>query len=394
MHLCYLLDVRAPTGIPNHTLQLARGMHRRGHRVTLLLSNDDTAMLQPVLDSGRYAGIAIEPAGVHGFQPAGKLLRRSLALTRRLRELRPDLLHVQRGSPYTLKWPLLAVRLRGGCPIVATDHDQSYEAGWKRRLFRNFDRCIARFIAVSEFSEQMQAGRYGRGARRIVRILHGIDLQRFRPAAGDERARTRRALGLPEDAPVVGFLGRLSPEKGVRVLLEAAAGFLPRAPGAVLAIAGSGPEEAAMRARAAELGLGGRVRFLGFVPDAAEFVRALDVFFMPSEYEAFGLVAAEAMASRVAVIASNACSLTEVVGHDGAGVLRPADDAAGFADEIAALLADPARRAEVAARGHARARAAYDEERMLDATESLYTELARPSPDGTRRPPTPANPSR
>lgn len=394
MRIAYLLDARTPCGIENHTFQLARGMQARGHTVRIFSSGDDLAVLQPLLAHPSFAGLEVSPASVHGAQPAGRLLRNSFALAHSIRGWAADLVHVQRGGPYTMKWPVLALWMRGGAPVVATDHDQLHAAAWKRRVLRVFDGFVRRFIAVSDFSTELMASRYGRGSRAVRRIHHGIDLVRYRPAEPGERERLRAEAGIAADATVIGFIGRLAHEKGIDVLLEAAAQVLPTVPNVVLTIAGRGPEEDALRAQVARLGLGERVRFPGFVRDAAEYYRMLDVLAMPSRYEAFGLVAAEAMASGVAVVAAPAGGLREVLGDGAAGRVVPVDDAAALAAALRELVTDPSRRAEVAAQGRQRVRERHDQERMLDATAALYTEVCSLSASPAPVPASPATPSR
>lgn len=395
MRIAFLVDARVPCGIENHTFQLARGMRARGHAVRIFTSGDDLAVVRPLIEHPSFAGLEVTPAGVHGAQPAGSLFRRSFALARAVRAWRADVVHVQRGGPYTMKWPVLALWMRGGAPLVSTDHDQLYAAAWKRRLLRVFDPLVRRFIAVSDYAHEQLTRRYGRAERVVRRIHHGIDLVRYRPAEAGERERLRAELGMPAAATVIGFIGRLAPEKGVDLLLDAAAQVLPAAPDVVLTIAGGGPEEDALRARVQRLGLGERVRFLGFVRDAAEYYRTLDVLAMPSRYEAFGLVAAEAMASGVAVVAAPAGGLREVLGDGAAGRVVPVDDVVALAEALRELVTHPSQRAAVAAQGRARVRERHDQERMLDATEAVYTEVCgfSASPTSTVSA-SPATPSR
>lgn len=126
----------------------------------------------------------------------------------------------------------------------------------------------------------------------------------------------------------VGYLGRIAPKKNIPVLIEA----LGRLPDHIrLLIAGDGPDEivVAARARAKELGLGDRVEWLGFVPPDArgDFLDRIDLLAMPSSFESFGMAAAEAMLAGVPLVVSERTGISEVLAHRGGGVvIKPEPD--------------------------------------------------------------------
>lgn len=199
------------------------------------------------------------------------------------------------------------------------------------------------------------------------------------------------ADGTPPDAGVVGaaapartgYVGRLlHPHKGLDVLLDAAEAD----PRLHVAIAGAGPHEDALRRRAADPALAGRVTFHGHLagPELDAFYRSLDVLAVPSVptpgwLEQFGRVAVEAMAAGVPVVASDSGALRDVVG--GAGTLVPPGDAAALARALAVVLDDPARAARMRADGLRRA-AEYTWPAIAERYEAMYRGLAAPGPRG------------
>lgn len=172
-----------------------------------------------------------------------------------------------------------------------------------------------------------------------IRTLHNrIDIEAVQ-AGQVSRTAAREHLGLPQDAWVVGNVGRLHPDKDQATLIRAFAKALPRLPrGSLLAIMGSGRLEAELRRLAAELGIAGQVCFLGQVPEGRRYFKAFDVFALSSDHEPFGMVLLEAMAAGVPVICSNCGGGREVV--EGVGRVFPLGDAAALADVLCAAPAE------------------------------------------------------
>lgn len=202
-----------------------------------------------------------------------------------------------------------------------------------------------------------------RGFRGLVRVIpqFGVDPEIFHPGPS-----TRADLRVPPDGVLVGFVGRLVPEKGLATVLEA----LPRVPDVRLALAGGGPQEHALRARAARLGIANRVHFLGgFASDRVPHVmRALDGLILPSRTtrkwkEQFGRVLIEAMATGIPVVGSNSAEIPNVIGD--AGLVFREGDVADCARALRVLL-DPAARRDLAAKGSGRVQAYYTVERIAE----------------------------
>jgi glycosyltransferase involved in cell wall biosynthesis len=173
---------------------------------------------------------------------------------------------------------------------------------------------------------------------------------------------------------------RLTPEKGVDVLVRAAAVLRARVPDLrVLVLGGSQHGHEAYAAElerlAADLGVTDAVCFRGQVDQPFRHWGGARVYVQPSRREGFGLAAAEAMASGLPVVASGVGGLTEVVGD--AGVLVPPDDPQALADAVAALLDDPDRAARLASAGRERAAATYTVDRMVDGVEAVYRSISR-----------------
>jgi hypothetical protein len=171
---------------------------------------------------------------------------------------------------------------------------------------------------------------------------------------------SRASLNTPEDAPLLLILARLHPKKGVDTLLSA----LTAVPGAYLWIAGEGPDRAEYEAQMRALGLADRVRFLGWRDDRAALLAAADICVMPSRYEPFGTVMAEAWASRTPLIVAAAQGPRAYVRHGENGLMVPIDDVEALAAAMSRLIAEPALSQRIVEGGHA----TYD----LDFTREAY----------------------
>ncbi len=172
----------------------------------------------------------------------------------------------------------------------------------------------------------------------------------------------------------VGFLGRLVSDKGADLLLEALALLPPELADGRVAIIGGGPEQPALEARAADLGLAGRVDFLGAHRDAAlgDLLNQVEILVVPSRWaEPFGIVALEGLACGCALVVSRLGGLPEAAGP--AQAVFENDDVAGLRDRLAELLADPARRAAAAEAG-LRHVAGFTAERIAARYLALFDE--------------------
>ena len=195
---------------------------------------------------------------------------------------------------------------------------------------------------------------------RVTVISMGVDTERFHPSKRDDALRASIA---GEDALLV-FVGRLAEKKGVRYLIEAMPAILAHVPNCRLVIAGDGPLREDLEALSASLGLDGRVIFAGAKrpEDLPAYYASADVFVAPSvvvdsgDTESFGLVIAEAMASKCPVIASDVGGIGDLVKNGETGLLVPQRDSRAIANAVCEMLGNTQlrRRCSIAALRHVR----------------------------------------
>lgn len=249
------------------------------------------------------------------------------------------------------------VSARTGIPVVATFHGDTAASPALRAY-----EALARVLGNLTYGVAAVSAPLARRLRRWVltapihHIPNGI---RARERCSDsERAQARAAFGLSETQPVIAVVGRLSPEKGHRFLLEAARRMRTRP---TLLVAGDGELRAALEAQGAGLD----VRWLGFVSEPRQLYAAAELVAMPSLTEGLPLVALEAMASGTPLVASNVGELPTLL-RDGAGALVTPGDAAKLADALDRGLSDDALRSLWAERALSRVRQDYTLEAMAD----------------------------
>jgi glycosyltransferase involved in cell wall biosynthesis len=269
----------------------------------------------------------------------------------------------------------IAARM-AGVPVVVTS-EMAVDL-WKRPAELRVDRWLTRWTtrvvgnsdAVVRFYREA-----GVPEGKLERIYSGIG-----PEGPVTRGRgaVRAELATPDDAPVLLFVGRLAPQKGVDVLLRALDLLQHVEPRVVTWVAGEGPERARLEstARAFTLLPQGRVRFVGHREDVPDLIEAADVLVLPSRYEGLPNVVLEAMQRSRPVVATAAPGTDEVVEGGVTGVLVPVDDAQALARELRDLVRDPARRVRLGEAGRERAGREFGLDAMIGGYAELYERLA------------------
>jgi len=242
------------------------------------------------------------------------------------------------------------------------------------------ERALARgethVIANSEMVRRDVQARYGLADERVTVIHNGVDLQRFHPRLrATAGAAKRRELGLGPAECVLLFLGTGYARKGLDLVLEAFARVLADWPEAHLVVAGFDSARARFEARAAELDIAGRTRFVGGTLAPEELYAAADLYVLPTRYDPFASSTLEALASGLPVITSTTNGGGELIDPGVQGALV---ELAGGAQALAAELVrwcEPERRAQAARAARARAEEHGDESKFA-AAERLFAELA------------------
>lgn len=315
--------------------------------------------------------------------------RFDIRLARGLRKLfhqeKPDLIHTH-GVKANF-FARLAARNIDNVPLVTTVHSLlkfDYEgvlaykfASWMENSSRRWN---SHYISVSGAIRQSLLDEKI-PPEQITVVRHGIDVERFRPVEdGDkELAARREALrkewGVPDDAWVIGSVGRLVRLKGIDYAIQAMPGIIKVNPRAHLVIVGSGPEETRLQALAAQLGLGKHVTFTGFRKDIPDCMRAFDCFISPSLSEGLGLNILEAMATRLPVVITGVGGILDFAEDEVNSLIIETRSAEDLADKLIRILESPELAERLASRGRDRVVRDFSIQSMGQNTLRVYHKL-------------------
>jgi glycosyltransferase involved in cell wall biosynthesis len=277
-----------------------------------------------------------------------------------------------------------------GTPVImSTVHSSRVRSPADTALLASLTPSIDRLIVPSDsIARKVRAD--GREGARFAVIPNGVDLSRFATPAPVCSLRDELRIG--PDAPMVGVVARLAPEKGHRHLVAAMPAILEAEPDAWLVIVGEGAEADALQAQAAAFGprIADRIVFTGRREDISAVTADLTVAVVPSLREAQGISILEAMARRRPVVASAVGGIPEVITHGVDGLLVPPADPDALAGAISTLLADRALREWIGDAGYRTVAERFSIDAQVKRIEAVYDEeLARAGVLARIRPPQP-----
>ena len=244
------------------------------------------------------------------------------------------------------------------------------------RLHAWIDRWnLRRFDGLIAVAEGIASSSTGRGGVRPRIIVNGIDAVELvaRAAAGRDADGSRAAQERAEDRLLL--VGRLSPQKGVDVLIRALPAILAARPATRLEIAGDGPERAALVELAERTGVASAIAWLGSRRDVLSLVSRATMLVHPSRFEGAPYAILEAMALATPIVATAVGAVPRLLGEGGAGRLANAGSPAALAAATIDLLGRPEERRELGERARARVVSEFTARRMAEETAALYREL-------------------
>jgi glycosyltransferase involved in cell wall biosynthesis len=326
----------------------------------------------------RGVPLHVEPALVRELDPAKDVVA-LVRLARFLRRGGYDVVHTHTAKAGILG--RIAARMAGVPAVVHTVHGWVFTAehpAAHSRVYLEIERHFAGWcdslVVVSE-NDREEGLALGVGRRdQYVLIRSGIELEAFRDVTLT-RAAARERLGLPDDAFVVGSVGRLSPPKCPEVAVAAFHRLAGTCPRARLVMVGDGWQRGEVEAEVGRRGLADRALFLGLRLDVPELLRAFDVFLLSSSHEGLPRTLPQAMAAGLPVVATRVGGVPNAVTDGVNGWLAEAGDADALGDRLAGLAGDPGLARRMGEAGLARVEG-FSATRMARELEALYPRLA------------------
>ena len=359
VHVLEIIGNGIVGGMESCVARLVQRLPRERLRVSALCPYDG-AFAERLRALGIDCGIAAMPEP----DPSWAAIQSTCAL---VRTTGVDVLHAHLPNAHVLAG--IVGRITGR-PVLGTIH--SRQIGMTElEVHRATDTHLCTVCRASE----LQALGLGVERSRLSCIANGVDAREFSPAAPSSmQPSTARRPSF--DAPVIGFAGRLSPEKGPEVFVRAALMLRDRLPRARFVIAGDGPMRERVEALAAQYLLGDRLEMLGECADMPHVYQGLDVLINSSHSEALPLAVMEAMACGVPVVATRVGGVPELVAHGTTGWLAEAGDFQSLAAAAASLIEQPSMHARFAAAARERVLARFDIAHHVAAYAALLERLA------------------
>jgi len=289
-------------------------------------------------------------------------------LARLIRKYGVQILHTH--DPYSDIFGLIAGKLTG-CRTICSSHG-FLKGSWKTRLYEAVDRAAMRgfdHVVAGSGAMVKTLTQAGLSSDKLSLVYNSIEI-----AADEDPVKSdfREAFAIAPGDYLVGVIGRLSAEKGHAVLLHAIERIGQRMSKARFVVVGDGPERSHLQVLTQRLGIEDKVLFTGYYEDRRAFLRCCDLFVLPSLRESLPMVLLEAMAERVAVVASDVGGVSELVSHEQTGLLVRPGDSNALANAVISLAGNQtqAKRMRDCARQHVLKH--FNAINMVRTLEALY----------------------
>jgi glycosyltransferase involved in cell wall biosynthesis len=376
-----------------HVSYLTSGLAERGYETTLVAGT--IARGEESMSAVAEArGVKIETlAELHREIAPLRDARAILRLARLIKRERPAILHTHTAKAGAVG--RIAALLAGEArpPIIVHTFHGHVLRGYFNPLmtfgFRTLERWLARsttaLVAVSpEVRDDLVRLRVAPASKFVV-VRLGIELEERTGSDEATRTETRRQLGVPPEAFIVGWVGRMTAVKRTDDVVRALQGLVERGVDAYLCLVGDGPDRDHLEHFAHDLGVVKRCLFMGYQDDVSRFYSAIDALLLPSVNEGTPVSVIEALAAQRPAVATRVGGTPDIIRDGVDGFLAEVGDADALADRLAELAADPARRARMGAAGRARVLERYAVERLVDDIDRLYRTLLDARANGRAR---------
>jgi glycosyltransferase involved in cell wall biosynthesis len=291
-----------------------------------------------------------------------------------------DLLHSQ-GSRADF-FARVAGKLAGVPHIICTVAMlvEGYDVGSVRKSIYRFmdhmtERYVDRFIVVSDYLRNTLIDRRGLPTESVIRIYNGIELDNYHPYIEGEPASLRDQWNIPQDVPLIGAVGRMVWQKGLKYLIQAVPAVQQVSPEVWFLFVGEGPLRPDLESLAHQLNVHDRVVFTGFRSDIAQILSTIDILVAPSLLEGFPMITLEAMAMAKPVVATNIQGIAEQISEGQEGILVPSRNPEALAGAVLRLIHDKDLSSRIGATARRKVESCFSVQEMVKETEKVYLSL-------------------
>ena len=369
LRILQLVNIRWWNACAEYGINLAMGLHQRGHRV-IVVGREGS----PPLEKAQQLGIPVQATRMESHYP-GQLLGSLRSLIDLIRRENIEVINAHRAEGHLFAALASSLLSRRTVVVVRTRGD--VRPPKTHLLNRHLHRRLTDgLILTAEVLRGPVLQSLRKPPGEIAVIPPGIDLSRLTPVTSS--GGNLRDLGLPEGNSVVGIVGRFSPVKGHASFLEAARIVLRDQPGTIFLIVGHEAQikTAQLKEQAERLGLADRLHFAGYVPDILPWIDVLDIAVIASTgSEVICRVALEHMAMAKPVVGTRINAIPEVVVHGSTGLLVPPEDPPAMAQAILSLLRNPQKARAFGMAGRKRVEQQFTLDHLAGRTETLYRQL-------------------
>jgi glycosyltransferase involved in cell wall biosynthesis len=357
MHIAQLVNTLEIGGLERMAVDLALGLRRRGHAVSVFCLRFSGPLEAPLRDAGVQVISLNKPEGFHISS-----LRR---LASQFAALGLDVVHTH--NPLVHHYGMLAARMARVPALINTRHGLGNfpRSAKTEAIYEATSLFTDRIVSVSKHADAYFRTHSRIAAHKLTTVYNGIPTEVFAPSNGHRK---------PQQDFVFGSVGRLAEVKNYRGMIEAFATVLKARPQCRLEVLGDGPLRQSLEAASEQLGVADSVRFRGASADVSGFLHQIDAFVLNSESEGSPMTILEAMASGLPVIATRVGGIPELIETSGCGWLCGPSQSGELAEAMVAAIDSPQRQ-EMGRRGLEHVLAHHTLDRMSEHYEQIYAEV-------------------
>ena len=249
----------------------------------------------------------------------------------------------------------------------------------KKAMYTAIEKVAAPFcekiICISDAEKQSALDKKICKEDKLQVIFNGVDIEAYE--SGEHGKAKRSDLNIPEDAFVVGMVGRISPQKAPDVFVKMAKLIKKKVPNAHFIIVGNGNQEAEVRKYAEDNGFSDSLHITGWVDDPMNYVELFDVACLLSRWEGFGLALPEYMMARKPIVASSVDAIPNLIKNGENGLLIEVDDAVGASEAVLRIYRDRKLRDELVAHGYEDVYKRFNARGVSEEHEALFEEMLK-----------------